>query len=124
FKPFGRCRSTCQRSPSGSVKFRLSARARRTVSFFSRRGGIYPSTMLRMVPLPICRWGGTPLVLIFACIVLRWLRRRGPCAAAAVAPALRRRRGGRGELGGAQPAVVVAIRALELVDRLGGIFLE
>lgn len=32
--------------------FRRSARARNTASFLSRRGGIYPSTILRIVPLP------------------------------------------------------------------------
>src|SRR4051812_5733102 len=51
FKPDGRFRRACHRSPSGSVKLRRKERARRTVSFLSRRGGIYPSTMLRMVPL-------------------------------------------------------------------------
>jgi hypothetical protein len=42
----------------GQGHLRLSARARLTTSLLSRRGGIYPSTMLGMVPLPIWQWGG------------------------------------------------------------------
>src|SRR4029079_11955488 len=111
--PSGRCRRTCHNMPSGKVMSRLSARARSTVSFLSLLGGNHPSTMLRMVPLPIWRWGGKLIV-----------RRRVIGSLAAAARMLgRRRRGGR-ELGGRQPPPSAAVGRVELLDPLDRIFLE
>src|SRR5437764_918470 len=102
--------------PSGRVMSRRRARARSTVSFFSRAGGIYPSTMLRMVPLPTCRWGGTLLA-----VITRLLRLRRATAARRLV-LCRRRRGG-DELGRAKPALAPA-RGFELLDALRRIFGE
>src|SRR6478672_11881418 len=96
---------------------RLSARARKIVSFLSRGGGIYPSTMLRMVPLPtLSAWGGRR-----HSIIVRRNRRRHVAAAR---PVLGRRGRGRCIFGGRQETALVLVGALELADRLGRPFLE
>src|SRR5689334_17984855 len=98
--------------PSGSVMLRLSARALSTVSFLSRGGCIYPSTMLQHGSPPRPSTGRKSLV-----VGARALRRsRGTAAAGLV---LWSRRSGGGVFGRGQPAVVVGVRALELADGLG-----
>src|SRR5437868_13634258 len=65
-RPSGRCRSTCHNTPSGKVILRLTDRALRPLAFFSRGGGIYPSTILGWFPSPPLRGREEPYSLSLA----------------------------------------------------------